>query len=288
VVASIDQALALRPTVLLIGIAPAGGKLPEQWRQTILRAIEGGLDIESGLHDFLGDDSELAAAAAARGVQIRDLRRAPAGLNVPTGANLTVDATVVATVGSDCSMGKMTVCLELDLEARRRGLASVFVPTGQTGIAIAGWGIAVDEVVSDFVAGASEQLVLEGRDRAGAGALLWIEGQGSISHPSYSGVTLGLLHGSAPHALILVHEPGRTHLDMVNGPPIAPLPQLIEDYQRMAAYVRPASLKTNRLSAEQAAAAVAATEAETGLPADDPVRNGAGKLLDAVLAATQG
>jgi uncharacterized NAD-dependent epimerase/dehydratase family protein len=293
VVAGIDQALALRPTVLLIGIAPAGGKLPEQWRQTILRAIEGGLDIESGLHDFLGDDPELAAAAAARGVQIRDLRRAPAGLNVPTGANLTVDAKVVATVGSDCSMGKMTVCLELDLEARRRGLASVFVPTGQTGIAIAGWGIAVDEVVSDFVAGASERLVLEGRDRAGAGALLWIEGQGSISHPSYSGVTLGLLHGSAPHALILVHEPGRTHLDMVNGPPIAPLPRLVEDYQRMAAYVRPAavvavSLKTNRLSAGQAAAAVAAAEAETGLPADDPVRNGGGKLLDAVLAATQG
>jgi uncharacterized NAD-dependent epimerase/dehydratase family protein len=290
VVAGIDQALALRPSVLLIGIAPAGGKLPEQWRAAILRAIDAGLDIESGLHDFLGDDPELAAAAGRRGVEIRDLRRSPEDLNVPTGANLTVDAHVVATVGSDCSLGKMTVCLELDLEARRRGLASAFVPTGQTGIAIAGWGTAVDEVVSDFVAGASEQLVLEGRRRAGAGALLWIEGQGAISHPSYSGVTLGLLHGSAPHALILVHEPGRTHLDMVDGPPIAPLPQLIDDYQRMARYVRPApvvavSLKTNRLSDAEAAAAIASAEAETGLPADDPVRNGAGKLLDAITAA---
>ncbi len=225
VVAGVDQALALRPTVLLIGIAPAGGKLPDAWRAAIMRSIEAGLDVESGLHDFLGDDPELAAAAANHGVEIRDLRRPPAGLDVPTGRNLTVDAHVIATVGSDCALGKMTVCLELDLEARRRGLASAFVPTGQTGIAIAGWGIAVDEVVSDFVAGASERLVLEGRERAGAGAILWIEGQGSISHPAYSGVTLGLLHGSAPHAQILVHEAGRTHLDMPDGPPIAPLPE---------------------------------------------------------------
>ena len=187
----------------------------------------------------------------------------------------------------------MTVCLELDLEARRRGLASGFVPTGQTGIAIAGWGIAVDEVVSDFVAGASERLVLEGRERAGAGAILWIEGQGSISHPAYSGVTLGLLHGSAPHAQILVHEAGRTHLDMPDGPPIAPLPQLIDDYQRMAGYVRPApvvavSLKTNHLGDDEARAAIAAATEQTGLPADDPVRYGAGRLLDAVLAARSG
>ena len=290
VVESIDQALALRPAELLIGIAPAGGKLPDAWRVAILRAIEAGLDVVSGLHDFLGDDPELAAAATQRGVAIRDLRRPPAGLDVPTGANLTVDAHVVATVGSDCALGKMTVCLELDLEARRRGLASGFVPTGQTGIAIAGWGIAVDEVVSDFVAGASERLVVEGSERSGPGAILWIEGQGSVNHPAYSGVTLGLLHGSAPHVMILVHEAGRTHLDMPNGPAIPPLSQLIEDYQRMAGYVRPAnviavSLKTNRLDDAAARAAIAEAEAATGLPADDPVRYGAGKLLDAVEAS---
>jgi uncharacterized NAD-dependent epimerase/dehydratase family protein len=290
VVESIDQALALRPDALLIGIAPAGGRLPDEWRRIVLRAIEAGLDVESGLHDFLGDDPELAAAAQRAGVEIRDLRRPPAGLDVPTGANLRVDGHIVLTVGSDCALGKMTVCLELDAEARRRGLASGFVPTGQTGIAIAGWGIAVDEVVSDFVAGATERLVLEGAERAGPGALLWIEGQGSISHPAYSGVTLGLLHGSAANALILVHEPGRTHLDMPDGPPIPPLSQLIDDYQRMARYVRPAkvvavSLKTNRLSDPEARAAIAAAEQETGLPADDPVRYGSGKLVDCVLAA---
>ena len=140
----------------------------------------------------------------------------------------------------------MTVCLELDLEARRRGLPSVFVPTGQTGIAIAGWGIAVDEVVSDYVAGATEQLVVEGAGRGGPGALLWIEGQGSINHPLYSGVTLGLLHGAAPHVMLLVHEPGRTHLDMPDGPPVPPLPQLIEDYARIASYVRPAPHRRHR------------------------------------------
>ncbi len=289
VVASIGQALALRPDVLMIGIAPAGGRLPDAWRNAILRALEAGLDVESGLHDFLGDDLQLAAQAERSGVAIRDLRRPPAGLDVPTGANLRVDGHIVLTVGSDCALGKMTVCLELDREARRRGLGSGFVPTGQTGIAIAGWGIAVDEVVSDFVAGATERLVLEGSRRAGAGALLWIEGQGSISHPAYSGVTLGLLHGSAANALVLVHEPGRTHLDMPDGPPIPPLSQLVDDYQRMARYVRPAdvvavSLKTNRLSESDARAAIAAAERETGLPADDPVRFGAARLLDAVLA----
>ena len=289
IVGSLDEAQALGANVLLIGIAPAGGKLPAAWRKLIGGAMERGWDIESGLHDLLGDDPELAAAAQRAGVEIRDLRRAPAGLDVPTGANLDVDAHTVLTVGTDCSLGKMTLCLELDREAQRRGLASVFVPTGQTGIAIAGWGIAVDEVVSDFIAGASERLVVEGGRRGGAGALLWIEGQGSINHPAYSGVTLGLLHGSAPHAMVLVHEPGRDHIDAEISPPIPPLTDLIETYERIAGYVRPApvvavALKTNRLDEAAARSAIAAAEADTGLPTDDPVRFGAGSLLDAVLA----
>jgi uncharacterized NAD-dependent epimerase/dehydratase family protein len=290
IVESIEQALALRPDTLLIGVAPAGGKLPAEWRAIVLRALEAGLDVESGLHDFLSDDAELRAAADAAGAELRDLRRAPPGLDVPTGENLTVDAHTVLTVGSDCALGKMTVSLEIHAEAQARGLDSEFVPTGQTGIAIAGWGIAVDEVVSDFVAGATETLVLEGRRRSASGALLWVEGQGSISHPSYSGVTLGLLHGSAPHAMVLVHEAGRTHMDMPNGPPILPLPELIADYERMARYVRPArvvcvALKTNRLDEAAAREAIAEVEAATGLPTDDPVRFGAARLLDAVLAA---
>ena len=291
IVGSLAEALPLGPTVMLIGIAPAGGKLPPEFRATVLEAMAAGLDVESGLHDLLGDDPELAAAAAAAGVELRDLRRAPAGLNVPTGANLDVPAYTVLAVGSDCALGKMTVCLELDREARGRGIGSQFVATGQTGIAIAGWGIAVDEVVSDFVAGAAEQLVLEGHRRGGDGAILWIEGQGSINHPYYSAVTLGLLHGSAPHTMVFVHEPGRRLIEGDERYPIPPVPELIDEYQRMAAHIRPAPVvavaaKTNRLSDAEARRAIEELRADTGLPVDDPVRYGAGPLLDAVLAAT--
>src|SRR5262249_23010040 len=187
VVADIDAAMALGPTTLLVGVAPAGGHLPPTFRLNIMRSIQLGLDVESGLHEFLSDDEEIAGAAAAKGVSVRDLRKVPDGLDVPTGANLDTKAHVVLTVGSDCALGKMTVCLELDRETRRRGIASVFVPTGQTGIAIAGWGISVDAVVSDFVAGAAERLVVEGAARGGE--LLWVEGQGALLHPAYSGVT---------------------------------------------------------------------------------------------------
>ena len=137
------------------------------------------------------------------------------------------------TVGSDCAIGKMTVALELDAEARRRGIASEFVPTGQTGIAIAGWGISVDAVVADFIAGASEQLVLEGIERGGE--LLWVEGQGSLLHPAYSGVTLGLLHGSAPHALVLCHQAGQRFVDDDERFPIPPLAELVELHERVVA-----------------------------------------------------
>ncbi len=289
VVARLEDALPLDPDTLLVGLAPAGGHLPPAWRETLLRAAAAGLDLESGLHDFLGDDPDLVDAAAAAGVELRDLRRAPAHLDVPSGAGLTVDARVVLTVGSDCALGKMSASLEFDAAARARGLHSVFVATGQTGIAIAGWGIAVDEVVSDFVAGASEQLVLEGHRRGGDGALLWVEGQGSINHPAYSGVTLGLLHGSAPHALVLVHDPAREGIDGDPAWPLPPLPELVTDYERLSRYVRPApvaaiALKTNLLGETQAREAIRATEAETGLVADDPVRFGADRLLDAVLA----
>jgi uncharacterized NAD-dependent epimerase/dehydratase family protein len=290
IVTDIDAALAYGPTTLLIGVAPAGGHLPPAFRLSILRAIEHGLDIESGLHEFLFDDAEIARAAARKGVSVRDLRRVPDDLDVPTGANLETTAHTVLTVGSDCNLGKMTVCLELHRETRRRGLGSVFVPTGQTGIAIAGWGIAVDQVVSDFVAGAAEQLVVEGSARGGDGAILWIEGQGSLNHPWYSGVTLGLLHGAAPHAMVFVHEPGRALIEGDPRYPIRGLAELIDDQVRMARHVRPApvvavALKTNRMDEESSRAAISQTERETGVVADDPVRFGAGRILDAVLSS---
>src|SRR6187431_2453116 len=206
IVGSVEDALAHEPTVAIVGVATQGGRFPPAWRELLRSCIAHGLDVESGLHEFLSDDDELSELARAHGVALRDLRRPPEGLNVVTGANLEVDAKIVLTVGSDCAIGKKTVAVELELEARSQGLRSVFVPTGQTGIAIAGWGIAVDAVVSDFLAGAAERLVVEGGER---GDLLWVEGQGAILHPIYSGVTVGLIHGSAPHLYVLCHEVGR-------------------------------------------------------------------------------
>ncbi|HLM33675.1 MAG TPA: DUF1611 domain-containing protein, partial [Gaiellaceae bacterium] len=287
VVGSVKEALRYEPNTALVGVATSGGRLPQAW-QTILRdAIAAGLDVESGMHEFLDEDPELVVLAAKHGVELRDLRRPPAGLTVPSGANLEQEAAVVLTVGSDCAIGKMTVSLELDRAARERGIRSVFVPTGQTGIAIAGWGISVDAVIADFVAGAAEQLVVEGATR---GDLLWVEGQGSLIHPQYSGVTLGLLHGSAPHVLVLCHQAGATEIEGCPGHPILPLRELVELHERMSLPARRAgvaaiALNTRTLDEDAARAATAAAADETGLPADDPVRFGAGALVDAVLGA---
>ena len=286
VVGTVDEALGYGPTTALVGVATQGGRFPPEWMELLRACVEGGLDVENGLHVFLGDDPELVELARRHGAELRDLRRPPADLSTVTGENLGVDARIVLTVGSDCAIGKMTVCCELDLEARRRGLRSVFVPTGQTGIAIAGWGISVDAVVSDFLAGATERLVVEGGRR---GDLLWVEGQGALLHPLYSGVTLGLMHGAVPHAYVLCHEAGLTKIEGVEGHhPIPPLRELVELHERISLPVRPArvvavAVNTRSVDEEASRAAIAEAEAETGLPADDPVRFGAGRLLDAVL-----
>jgi uncharacterized NAD-dependent epimerase/dehydratase family protein len=288
IVETLDEALALGPDTALVGVATQGGRFPPEWRELLKNCIAAGLDVESGLHEFMGDDEELSALARSHDVELRDLRRPPDGLTVPTGENLLVPATIVHTVGSECAIGKKTVALELDLEARRRGHASRFVPTGQTGMVIAGWGIAVDAVVADFIAGAAEWLVAEGYRRGGA-ELLFVEGQGSLVHPAYSGVTLGLLHGCTPHLLVLCHRAGQTEVEGYPGHPIPPLPEVVSLYERASLPVRRArvaavALNTADLTEEAAREAIAATAAETGLPVDDPVRFGAGRLLDAVLA----
>ena len=288
VVATVEEALPYGPTTAVVGVATQGGRFPPAWRELLKQCIASGLDIESGLHEFVSEDAELAGLAREQSVELRDLRKPPADLNVPTGENLELPAQIALTVGSDCAIGKKTVALELDLEARRRGLASVFVPTGQTGIAIAGWGIAVDAVVSDFLAGATERLVVEGHRRGGE--LLFVEGQGSLSHPAYSGVTLGLIHGSAPHVFVLCHQAGSDEIEGYPGHPIPSLPELIELHERIALPLRPArvaclALNTAQLDEEAARAAIADAASATGLPADDPVRFGAGPLLEAVLAA---
>jgi len=290
VVATVDEAVRFGPTAALVGVATQGGRFPPAWIELLRSCIAHGLDVENGLHVFLADDPELRELAERRGVELRDLRRPPADLTTASGANLAVPATIALTVGSDCAIGKMTVALELDLEARRRGVRSLFVPTGQTGMAIAGWGIAVDAVVADFVAGAAERLVVEGHARGGE--LLWVEGQGALLHPVYSGVTLGLYHGSVPHLLVLCHEPGRRAVEGAGGGPhpIPPLSEQVELHERLALPVREArvaaiALNTRRFDEASARAEIAAAERETGLPSGDPVRFGAAGIVDAVLAA---
>jgi uncharacterized NAD-dependent epimerase/dehydratase family protein len=288
IVGSVNDALCFNPNTALVGVVTQGGLFPADWRALLRACVAKGLDLENGLHVRLTDDAELVELARNHGVELRDLREPPPDLSTATGQNLDVPATIVLTVGSDCAIGKMTATCELDLEARRRGLRSVFVPTGQTGIAIAGWGIAVDAVVSDFLAGAAERLVVEGGKR---GDLLWVEGQGAILHPIYSGVTLGLIHGSAPHMYVLCHEVGRTVVEGdPTASPIVSLRELIDLHERMSLRRRPAkvvgvALNTAHVADDEARDAIAAAGEETGLAADDPVRYGAGKLVDAVLTS---
>jgi uncharacterized NAD-dependent epimerase/dehydratase family protein len=286
IVGGVDEALTFRPNVALVGVATQGGTFPPAWRELLKACLRHGISIENGLHEFVTEDSELVELASRFGVTLTDLRRAPKGLNVPTGANLELPGRTVLTVGSDCAIGKMTVSLELEREARSRGLAAVFVPTGQTGIAISGWGVSVDAVVADFIAGAAERLVVEGVQRGGE--LLLVEGQGAITHPAYSGVTLGLLHGSAPHALVLCHRAGDVEVEGYPGHPLLPLAELVDLYQRVGLPARRpvvacVALNTAHLDEARARAAIADAATETGLPADDPIRFGPARLLDAVL-----
>ena len=213
IVATLDEALARdpRPDTLLIGIAPTGGKLPDSWRATILAAIRAGLDVHSGLHTFLGDDPEFAAAAAAAGTADRRLPPAagPDG-DRRSGAATAPGKRVILTVGTDCAIGKMSVALELRAAARAAGRSAAFVPTGQTGMMIEGWGAAVDRLISDFAQGTVEWMVEEGERR---GDWVIVEGQGSLDHPAYSSVTLALIHGATPQAMVLVHKAGQTEHD---------------------------------------------------------------------------
>lgn len=290
VVGSVREGLALGANSVLIGIAPQGGQLPDEWRGWLVEALQGGCDIVSGLHSFLNDDPLLAAAARQHGRTILDARRPPADLPVASGLAKDVDALVVLTVGTDCNVGKMTAQLQLVQQLNARGLRTRFVATGQTGIMIEGWGIAVDAVVADFIAGATEQLVLRGA--AGADVML-VEGQGSINHPGYSGVTVGLLHGSCPDAMILCHQPTREYLgdyrtaSWVKMPPLA---EYIRLYESIGSAVYPTrvigiALNTFDLDERAARAACAVAAQETGLPATDPVRFDPSPLVDAIVAA---
>ena len=295
-VSSLDEALQgpVRPDGLLIGIAPTGGRLPTTWRTTILEAIAAGLDIHSGLHEFMKDDPEFAAAAAEAGTKLIDYRRPPERMDTSVGRRHLPGKRVILTVGTDCAIGKMSVALELVAAARRAGASAAMVPTGQTGMMIEGWGAAVDRVISDFTNGTVEWLVEQGEARAD---WLIVEGQGSIDHPAYSAVTMGLIHGATPHAMVLVHKPGQTEHDFTHLPgvsfPIAELPPFIELHERIAGLVAPSKVVAVALntslypSDDDARGVIEAIAAATGLPADDPFRFGADRLWPAVREAVE-
>lgn len=275
VVGTVEEALAYHPTALLIGTAPKGGALPNAWRSEILRAIRAKLEIVSGLHDMLGEDEEFARAAAEAGTRIWDVRKPPA-TPIFSGAAYGVKAPVVLMVGNDCAVGKMTVALELAKAARNAGKNAAFVPTGQTGIMIAGWGMSIDRVIADFAPGATEQLVLEAAARNPD--LIVVEGQGSINHPAYAPVTLALMYGSAADALILVCDPARTHIESYPTPTLG-YRELIRVHESLIGTVKPArvagiALNTRKLDDAAARAAIERAKAETLLPVDDLVRYG--------------
>jgi uncharacterized NAD-dependent epimerase/dehydratase family protein len=289
IVSSVAEALANDPTSFLLGVATPGGWIPDHWREWILEAIDAGLEIVNGLHSMLAEDAEFVARAGPKGVRLWDVREPPKDIGLFSGKALEVPQKIVLTVGSDCAVGKKTTAIELANAGIAGGTRCEFVATGQTGVLIAGKGIAVDRVISDFLAGAAEKLVLEAEPDS---EVLVVEGQGSIRHPAYSSVTLGLLHGSCPHALVLCHQAGR---DAIEEPPFTKLPPLSEFvamYESLASVTRPAkvacvSINCHGLDDEAARAAIEAAEDETGLPAGDVFLGHAPRLWDAVAELLQ-
>ncbi len=285
IIASLDSAPGA--DTLVLGIAPPGGKIPAAWRAVIFQAIDRGMNILSGLHDFISADAELAAAASAKGVVITDVRK-NSFKQIARRQGLNNTCCRLHTVGHDCSVGKMVVSLELERGLKARGRDACFVATGQTGIMVAGSGLPIDCIVADFVNGAAEQLVLDTQHHE----IIVVEGQGSLVHPSYSAVTLGLLHGCMPHALVFVFEAGR---DVVGGLEQIKLPGLMKQrqlFETMASIYQPCetigfAMNGRRLSKIQADELSRAVEAEMGVPVVDVIRDGPQRLVDAADAFYQ-
>lgn len=284
IVSSVAAALEYKPEVLVIGIAPKGGALPEDYWHELKDALTDGMSVVNGLHTPLSTMPELKALLKP-GQLIWDVRKEPPNIGVGTGMARTLPCRRVLTVGTDMGVGKMSTSLELHWASRLRGWSSKFLATGQTGLMLEGDGVPLDAVRVDFAAGAVEQMVMRyGKNYN----ILHIEGQGSLLHPG-STATLPLIRGSQPTQMILVHRAGQTEL--VNSVPIPPLPEVVRLYETVASAggafapvpVVGIALNTGHLDESQALDAIAQTTAETGLPCTDPVRFGASKLLDAVM-----
>ena len=283
IVASLQEGLALSPNALLIGITPPGGRLPEEWNSLITDSIKAGLNIVSGMHEFLSDHAEYLSLASRHGVRLIDLRRSPDNLTVNKGAAAEALCFRVHTVGTDCNCGKKVTSLEICQLLKNRGQDCEFLATGQSGILISSKGIAMDHVVSDFVAGAAEMLVLENRKHD----ILVMEGQGSLVHPMYSGVTLSMLHGFMPHALVLCHQLGRRIMRGTRSTPMPAIDKMIQLYEAVTEPVFPArvialSINSMSVGVDEARDAIAAAEDRYQLPATDVIRFGAEKIVTAL------
>lgn len=287
IVASVQDAIALKPDAIVIGIAPVGGALPADWKPDLLLALKSGIGVVSGLHTALTPDPDFAPYKHL----VRDVRHEHPPQRITTGEGLHVDSLVVTLVGTDCNSGKMTTAVELTMEARRRGLKAAFVATGQTGIMIGcDVGAPLDALVSDFVAGATEELVLKAAEKKPD--IIFVEGQGCLTHPAYSGVTASLLHGSFPDVLVLADEPRRTHLRMPPGPVQFRKNSLRYERELNEVHLKPTSrgrvgavaMMTPGMTDEEYRAVREGIERELGVPAGDVFRGDAGRILDGVLA----
>lgn len=279
-----EDAAARGAGSLVIGVAPAGGRIPSHWEPSLLRAVQAGLDIVSGMHSPLAAIPALAEAAPRYGVALIDVRRPPADFAVGTGRPR--PGKRLLTVGTDCALGKKYAALALTDGLKKRGIDADFRATGQTGIMISGNGVAIDAVVGDFMSGAAEWLSPDAEPDH------WdvIEGQGSLFHPAYAGVTVALVHGSQPDALVLCHDPARTRIHDCPHVTIPPLPLAARRYLELAALTNPEvrlagiSMNTSRLDADARARLLSETTEETGVPCFDPLQSPLDAVLDRVLA----
>ncbi|WP_417683048.1 N-acetyltransferase DgcN [Pseudidiomarina aquimaris] len=277
---TIAEGIAAGAKSLVLGFANSGGHLDDQWLPMIHEAIEAGLDIISGLHDRLNAYEELVAAAQRKNVRLLDIRHPTKRLK--TGKGYRRDGKRLLTVGTDCSVGKMYTSLSLTREMQQRGMSVTFRATGQSGILVAGEGIAVDCVVADFIAGAIEELA------PANAAEHWdiIEGQGSLFHPAFAGVSLGLLHGAQADALVVCHALGRTSMRAIDNRPLPSLAETIALNEQMARVTNPnakvvgIAVNTSAVSDEEAKAYCRKVESEFGLPCVDPIRHGVASIVD--------
>ncbi len=274
------DAVAAGAKSLIVGVAPVGGTFPETWIKSLIEAARSGLHIVAGMHTRLDQVPDLSEAATEGGVRLIDVRKPP--LHIPVGMGVKRSGRRLLTVGTDCAVGKKYTALAIEKEMQARDMNATFRATGQTGIMIAGEGVPIDTVVADFISGAAE--ILSPANEANHWDV--IEGQGSIVNPGYAGVTVGLMHGSQPDALVLCHDAERTEIDGWDGYNIPEMPILIDQYLVVGRLTNPAvrmvgiSVNTSNLDRIEAVAYLRRLEDQMEIPCVDPLVDGVGRIID--------